>query len=155
MSLAGTAGYTARQFDRLGNSGTPRYVVGPVITWPLLDLGRVHASVDAARAAEAEAEAQHGQSLLRAREEVETSLVSYGKARERLRHLEAAAAASERATELARLRYEEGGTGFLEVLDAERTLLDAQDRLATGRTEAALGLVSVYRALGGRVSVDR
>lgn len=150
LAIAGTAGYTARDLDALGNAGTPRYVVGPVVTWPLLDLGRVQAGVSAARAAEAEAGARYAQAVLRAREEVETSLVVYGKARERLRHLAEAAAASERATELARLRYEEGGSGFLEVLDAERTQLEAQDRLATGRVEAALGLVTVYRALGGR-----
>jgi outer membrane protein TolC len=82
-------------------------------------------------------------------EEVATSRVAYERARERLGHLEAAAAASERATELARLRFEEGATGFLEVLDAERTQLEAQDRLAVGRTEAAQAAVAVYRALGG------
>jgi len=35
------------------------------------------------------------------------------------------------------------------VLDAERTMLEAQDRLAAGRTAATTGLVAVYRALGG------
>ncbi|HEU4561340.1 MAG TPA: TolC family protein [Longimicrobium sp.] len=149
VSISGVAATTATQLDALGNSGSLRYGVGPVVSWPLFDLGRVKARVDAARADEAEASARHEQAVLRALEEAETALVAYDRARERLRHLEEAAAASERATELARLRFEEGGTGFLEVLDAERTQLDAQDRLAAGRTEATLGLVAVYRALGG------
>ncbi|MGH7574012.1 MAG: efflux transporter outer membrane subunit [Longimicrobiales bacterium] len=148
LSIGATAGYTAGAFDALGNSA-PRYAVGPVISWPLFDLGRVKTRVDAARAAEVGAAARYEQSILRALEEAETSLVSFERARERLQHLDDAAAASERATELARLRFEEGAADFLEVLDAERTLLEAQDRSAAGRTDATNWLVSVYRALGG------
>jgi len=150
LSIGGVAGYTADAFDALGNTGTPRYAIGPVVSWPLFDLGRVKTRVDAARAGQAEAAAQYEQTVLSALEEIETSLGSYASARERLQHLADAAAASERATELARLRFQEGATDFLEVLDAERTQLDAQDRLAAGRTDATRHLVAVYRAVGGR-----
>jgi outer membrane protein, multidrug efflux system len=149
LSIAGSAGYTATAFDALGSSGPARYAVGPVLSWPLLDLGRVKTDVDAARALENEAKAQHEQIVLRAHEEVQTAHSAYEAARARLQHLEDAAAASERATHIARLRYQEGTTDFLEVLDAERRQLEAQDRLATGRTDAALRLVVVYRATGG------
>lgn len=149
VSIGGGAGYTAGAFDALGETGTPRYSLGAVISWPLVDLGRVRARVDAAQARETEAAAHYAQAVLHAREELRTALVAYENARERLQHLEDAAAASERATELARLRFEEGATGFLEVLDAERTQLDAQDRLAAGRSAAAAGLVAIYRALRG------
>jgi outer membrane protein, multidrug efflux system len=149
LSINGVAGYTANAFESLGNSGTPRYAAGPAISWPLFDLGRVKSGVDAARAGEAEAAARYRRVVLDALEEVETAIITYDKARERLQHLEAAAGSSERATELARLRFEEGATGFLEVLDAERTQLETQDRLALGRRDATLGLVAVYRALGG------
>jgi multidrug efflux system outer membrane protein len=52
------------------------------------------------------------------------------------------------ATRLARLRYEEGVSDFLQVLDAERTQLEAEDLLAQSRTDAATSLVAVYKALG-------
>jgi NodT family efflux transporter outer membrane factor (OMF) lipoprotein len=149
VAVGGAAGYTSSRFDALGNAGTPRYAIGPVISWPALDLGRVRANVDAARADEAEGRARYEQSVLLAVEEVETSLVTYNKARERLRHLDDAASASERAAELARLRFAEGASDFLQVLDAERTLLEAQDRRAQAFTEATTGLVTVYRAVGG------
>jgi len=152
VAIGGVAGYTASEFDALGSSGTPRYVVGPVISWPLFDIGRVKSGVDEARAHQREAAAVHQQAVLRAQEEVQTSLYSYARARERLQHLEAAAGASERATDLARLRFEEGGADFLEVLDAESRQLAAQDRLAAGRTEARGWLVAVYRAVGGMVA---
>ena len=133
---------SALDFDGIGNTGTGRYAVGPVITWPLLNLGRVKANVDAAKGLEAEARARYEQTVLLAREEIESSRVAYTKARERLTELEAAARASSRAAELARLRFEGGVTDFRQVLDAQRSLLITQDQLARGRTDAVNALVS-------------
>ena len=149
ISIGGAAGYVGNSFDALGNSNTPRYAIGPVISWPALNLGRVKAGVDLARAQEAEAEAYYRKTQLQASEEIATTVVAYNKSRRSLDFLEAAARASERAAGLARLRFDEGATDFLQVLDAERTMLEAQDRLATGRTAATTGLVALYRALGG------
>jgi NodT family efflux transporter outer membrane factor (OMF) lipoprotein len=149
LALAGGAGYTSSRFDALGDAGTPRYTVGPVLSWPAFDIARVRANADAARAVESEAKARYRQTVLRSIGEVKSSVTTYHKSRERLRHLEDAAAASERAAELARLRFTEGASDFLPVLDAERTLLEAQDRLALGRTQATTALVAVYRATGG------
>ena len=149
ISIGGAAGYVGNSFDALGNSNTPRYAIGPVVSWPALNLGRVKAGVDLARAQEAEAEAYYRKTQLQAYEEIATTVVAYNKARRSLDFLEAAARASERAAGLARLRFDEGATDFLQVLDAERTMLEAQDRLATGRTAATTGLVALYRALGG------
>lgn len=149
LSLGGHAGYTAPDFDRIGGGGTSRYAVGPVITWPAFNLGRVKARTDVARAREAEARARYEQSVLQALREVETSLVTYRMARGRLERLEEAAAASERAADLARVRFEGGVTDFLQVLDAERTQLEAQDQLARSRTETVTAYVELYRALGG------
>jgi len=149
ISIGGGAGYVGSSFDALGNSNRPRYAIGPVISWPALDLGRVKAGVDVARAQEAEADAYYRKAQLQASLEIATAVVTYNKARRSLDYLEAASRASERAAALARLRFDEGATDFLQVLDAERTMLEAQDRLAAGRTAAARGLAQVYRALGG------
>lgn len=152
ISIGGVAGYTSNAFDELGSSGPPRYAFGPVISWPLVDIGRVKTRVDAAQAGAHASVARYEQTVLSAHEELATALSSYARARERLQHLDDAAAASERATELARLRFEAGATGFLEALDAERRQLEAQDRRAAGHTEATGQLVAVYRALGGRAA---
>ena len=58
FNLGGSAGFTTADFGDLGGDGTFRYAVGPVITWPALNLGRVKARVDQARSLEAEARAQ-------------------------------------------------------------------------------------------------
>ncbi|OLC08098.1 MAG: hypothetical protein AUH41_08995 [Gemmatimonadetes bacterium 13_1_40CM_66_11] len=149
ISIGGGMGYVGNTFNALGNSNTPRYAVGPVISWPALNLGRVKAGVDAARAQEEEAEAYYRKAQLQASEEIATTVIAYNKARQSLDYLLAAAGASERAAALARLRFDEGASDFLQVLDAERTMLEAQDRLAAGRTAATTSLVALYRALGG------
>jgi multidrug efflux system outer membrane protein len=150
VTLAAGAGYTANAFDAFGDRGTFNYMFGPVISWGALDLGRVKARVDEAQALELDARARYEQVVLLAEEEIEAAAVRYRSARARLEHLRAAAEASERAAALALLRYEGGIADFLQVLDAERTLLAAQDQLAQGRTQAANAYVTLYEARGGR-----
>src|SRR5436189_3103907 len=150
LTIGASAGYAAPEFNAVGNQGTLRYVVGPVLTWPGLNLGRVKAEVDAAAAREDAARAQYGRVVLAAMEDMETSLARYRAARLQVERLEDASAASERAAELARMRFREGVTDFLQVLDAERTELEAQDRLAQGRIDAATAYAALYRAVGGR-----
>jgi NodT family efflux transporter outer membrane factor (OMF) lipoprotein len=154
ITVEGSAGYSAADFDVLGDRGTFRYAVGPVISWPALNLGRIKARVDRSRAREAEAQAQYAQTVLRALEEVESSLVRYRTSRARVERIQDAASASERAAELARLRFSGGVADFLQVLDAERTQLEAQSQLAQGRTEAATAYAALYKALGGTWPTD-
>ncbi|MGH7470245.1 MAG: TolC family protein [Longimicrobiales bacterium] len=148
LSLVAGAGYTASAVDRFGNDGTFNYVVGPVISWPAFDMGRVKARADEAQAQELEARARFEHAVLLAREQLATTTVRYRAARARLGLLREAAAASERAADLARLRYEGGVADFLQVLDAERTVLAAQDQLAQARTEAVEAYVALARARG-------
>jgi outer membrane protein, multidrug efflux system len=149
LSVGGSAGYTGAEFSALGDQGTFRYAVGPVVTWPALNLGRIKARVDQSNARAREARAQYDLTVLRALQDVESSLVRYRTARGRLQNLRDAADASERAANLARLRFTGGVADFLQVLDAERTELEAQDQLAQSRTDAATAYASLYKALGG------
>jgi multidrug efflux system outer membrane protein len=120
-----------------------------VLSWPFLDLGRVKMRADVARANADEARARYTSAVLGAIGEAETAIVSYDRSRARLGSLSEAVRASTRALDLAQLRYEAGETDFLQVLDAQRTLLSAESELATGRTSAATALVAVYKAVGG------
>jgi NodT family efflux transporter outer membrane factor (OMF) lipoprotein len=147
--VGGAAGFTATTFDSLGEHGTFRYAVGPSFTWPALNLGRIKTRVDAASARRDEAEAQYNQTVLLALQDVESSLSRYRTARERVQRIQDAATASERAAELAKMRFTGGVADFLQVLDAERTQLDAESQLAQGRTDAATAYAALYKALGG------
>jgi outer membrane protein, multidrug efflux system len=149
ITVGGSAGYTASTFGSLGDQGTFRYAVGPILSWPALNLGRVKARVDLSRAREAEARAQYDQTVLLALQDVESALVRYRTSRSRVERIQDAASASERAADLARLRFTGGVADFLQVLDAERTQLEAEDQLAQGRTDAATAYAALYKALGG------
>jgi NodT family efflux transporter outer membrane factor (OMF) lipoprotein len=149
LSIGGSVGYTSTAFDALGNAGTSRFLVGPVLSWPFLDIGRVRTRVDEARAHADEARAHYTSAVLGAIEEAETAIVAYERARARLTSLSDAARSSAHAAELAQLRFQEGATDFLQVLDAQRTLLSAESQLAIGRTAAATALVALYKAVGG------
>ncbi|MFL5578292.1 MAG: efflux transporter outer membrane subunit [Gemmatimonadaceae bacterium] len=149
LTLGANVGYTATSLDSLGQKGTTRLLIGPTLTWPLLDLGRVRERVDVAEAQRQEARAQYSSTVLRALEETETALVSYDRAHARLAVLGEAVRASAHAAELAQQRFEAGLTDLLQVLDAERTLLDAENQLAETHTAAATALVAVYKSVGG------
>jgi outer membrane protein, multidrug efflux system len=150
ITVGGSAGWTALELGAFGDPGSFRYAVGPVVSWPALNLGRVKARVDQSQALADEAQARYEQTVLRALQEVETSLSRYRTARTRVDRIRDAAAASARAAELARLRFEGGVADFLQVLDAERTQLDAEDQLAQAHTDAATSYAALYQALGGR-----
>ena len=149
ITLSASAGYLGTSVDSLFKRGNSRLLVGPVMTFPLFDLGRVRQRVQVAEAGQEEAQASYNSTVLRALEESEASLVTYDRAHARLAILESAVRSSARAADLAQQRFEAGLTDFLQVLDAERTLLDAENQLALGHTAAATALVAVYKAVGG------
>jgi len=149
VSFTGGLGLAATRFDDLGEGGTGTRLIAPGISWAAFDLGRVRAQIRAARARNEGALASYEQTVLRALQETEDALVTHARARERLVQLAESADASRTAARLARLRFENGAVDFLQVLDAERTLLLAEDGLAQGRADTATSLVAVYKALGG------
>jgi outer membrane protein, multidrug efflux system len=149
VTLGARAGYLSNSVDSLFKRGNSRLLIGPVMTFPLFDVGRVRQRVEVAQAGQEEAQAIYNATVLGALEESEGALVTYDRAHARLAILESAVRSSALAADLAQQRFEAGLTDFLQVLDAERTLLDAENQLAQGHTAAATALVAVYKAVGG------
>ncbi len=154
VTFVGAVGLEAASFAGLGRDGADTRSFGPRISWAALDLGRVRARI---KAADAQVEAQlalYEKTVLTALEETENALVDFGRERTRGEFLRESVTASETAANLARQRYENGATDFLNVLDSERVLLEAQDQLAQSQTRAATALVAVYKSLGGGWQTD-
>ncbi len=151
VTFVGSVGLQADTFAGLGKNGGDTWNFGPRITWAALDLGRVQARIKAADARIEASLAFYEQAVLTALQETEDALVVFGEEQTRQQFLEASAQASQQAAALAHQRYDAGATDFLSVLDAERTLLEAQDRLAASQTQTATAFVAVYKALGGGV----
>jgi outer membrane protein, multidrug efflux system len=149
FTLVGSVGLRASDIAKLVSGGGAFASIGPSITWPVFAAGRISANVAARDAREQQALARYELALLGALEEVENSLDRH--AREQIRRLDLrdAVAASQDAVELARLLYANGVGGFLDVLVAERTLLETESRLVESETSVSTSLVAVYVALGG------
>ena len=149
VTFTGNFSYAAAEPGQLGTSASRAYTIAPGISWAAFDLGRVRAEVAGSRARADVALAAYEQTVLRALEDTENALITHARTRQSLADAAAAAAASQTAARIARIRYEGGMVDFLDVLDAERTQLLDEDRLAQSRTDAATSLIALYKALGG------
>lgn len=149
LSLGGSLSSISPTLGGLFSASSESYVAGGIVSWAFLDLGRVKARIDASDAVARENLAAYEGTVLKALEESENALVAYDRTRRAAEHLEAAAAAGREGARLARVRFENGIADFLPVLDAERSQLEAEDRLAETRTRAATSLVAVYKTVAG------
>ncbi|MFN0305036.1 MAG: efflux transporter outer membrane subunit [Burkholderiales bacterium] len=147
--ISGRVGFQARTLPNLVETDSVSYSFGPSIQWSAFDFARVRARIGIQESRAAAALAQYEQTVLRALEETEGALVAYARSRQREAGLRRAAASSEGAVRLARLRFEGGVSDFLTVLDAERRQLQDQDQLAQSEMTTATALVAVYKSLGG------
>jgi len=149
FTLGGLIGTQASDADALFGRDSETRSIALGIDWSFLDVGRVRARIAAADADAAGNLASYEQTVLLALEEAENALVRYARLQRERQHLQAAAAAGSNAARLARLRFEGGIADFLQVLDAERSQLETEDRLVQSETRSAVALVGLYRAMAG------
>jgi outer membrane protein, multidrug efflux system len=149
VSISGFLGLLAGRGNLFGRSDSRAWAVTPALAWTGLDFGSARARLHGAEAATRETLATYEQTVLRAIEEADGALVDYREEQLRLERLMEQARESSRAAELARVRYREGLSDFLALLDAERTQLGAEDAVASAESRVFTGIVRVYSALGG------
>nr|WP_277602505.1 efflux transporter outer membrane subunit [Parahaliea mediterranea] len=149
FSLTAGLGRASSHSDNWLGSASETYGLGVGLDWPVFAGGALRADIQVAEARNSEAALRYEQVVLQALAEVETALLRYSESLNARAELDRASDTSARVVRLARRRYEEGVTGFLDVLDAERELRRAEDQLARAETESLLQLVALYRALGG------
>lgn len=149
FSLGGSLGLSALALGSLTSSGA---VVGALlgsVSMPLLDGGAATARVAVQDAALDAARTGYRAVVLAALQDVEDALVALRGHRERLATLQTAAEAAANAALLARQRYASGLVDFQTVLETQRTLLAAQDSVASTTAELGGDHVRLYKALGG------
>jgi multidrug efflux system outer membrane protein len=149
VRVTGFIGFLSGSASGFGNSASQAWSVAPSVSWPALDLGGAHQRLKAAEARNDASLAVYDQTVLAALEDLENALVGYRQQQAQLVSLTNQAAASRRAAELARIQYKEGGIDFLVLLDAERTLLAAEDSMTVAETGVNTNVVAIYKALGG------
>jgi multidrug efflux system outer membrane protein len=149
ISVSGFIGFISGSAGTLGNSDSRAWSVAPGLTWPAFDLGSTRAILEANKAQADEQLAVYEKTVLQALEETQNAFVAFEQDQKRLAALVDQAQASQRAASLARIQYREGALDFLRLLDAERTVLDAEDAVTQGETALNTDVVAIYKALGG------
>ncbi|MBK8974992.1 MAG: efflux transporter outer membrane subunit [Planctomycetes bacterium] len=150
IALAGSLALRSDDLGTLvGGRDAISYSIGPSLVVPLLDGGRIDAEVAFREARVREARLAFERSVLEAIGEVETAATAVVRTRERVAELERAAAAAARAARLARELHDAGTQSLLQVLDAERQKLAADDAVLVARQAAFASTITLYRALGG------
>jgi multidrug efflux system outer membrane protein len=149
VSFTGFVGFLSGDTSQFGNAASRAWLINPAVSWPALDYGSVRARLRAAKGEADGALAAYQQTALGALEDFEDACVGYGTQKARLASVIEQAQASRRAEQLAEIQYREGSINFLILLDAQRTLLEAEDELAQAETAANTGAVAVFKSLGG------
>ena len=149
LSVTGFVGFVSGTSSNLFDSASEAWFVTPRLDWAAFDIGSARARVRAAEAGTDAALARYEQTVLLALEETENAFVAYAEEQKRLASLVDSAAASRRAADLARIQYQEGAVDFLRLLDAESTVLEAEDAVTAAETSLNTNAVAIYKALGG------
>jgi multidrug efflux system outer membrane protein len=147
--LLGNIGVTGGVQNSVSFGPMGFFGIGPTMTVPIFNMGRVQAGVDSAEARVQESVARYQQAVQQAVREVSDGLVGYRKRQAARAEQEALVQVLRNATGLSNIRYDGGVTSYLEVLDNERQLFDAELDLARARRDELLAVVVLYRALGG------
>jgi len=149
LSLTGQLGVRNTDVSYLDNWSSHFYSVGPSLSIPIFQGGRLVSSVKLARAQQASAALDYRQTVLTALQDVENALVSYRADQVRVTALDETTGSLQRAFDLASDSYRQGISTFIDVLDAQRQLAQAQEQATQARMQSALDLVALYKALGG------
>jgi multidrug efflux system outer membrane protein len=149
IKLIGSVGYESNELQTLLNRDSMIWGLGASLAQPVFDGGRISSNVQRVEAAYKENLAAYQERLLVAFREVESALAGL-----RILQLQAEAQAravdsAEEATRLATVRYKSGLVIFLDVLDAERTSLQAQRQLVLVHSQQRATTIALIKAIGG------
>lgn len=147
--LSGAIGLSAESFSDLGTSAAGFGFLSPGFSWKILNYGRITNNVRVQDARFQQAVTNYKNTVLAAYREVEDAMVDYLRSHEEVGFLDLGVKASRRSVELALIQYRDGVIDYTPVLNTQAALVRNQDRLNVGRGAIALGLVGIYKALGG------
>jgi NodT family efflux transporter outer membrane factor (OMF) lipoprotein len=149
FSLTGAAGFQSVSASDWFAGASKFWSLGPTVQWNVFDAGRIRGNIKVQNARQEQALATYEKTVLGSFEDVENALVSYAKEQVRRRSLDEAVNHSQESLRLANQLYANGLANFINVLDAERSLYQAQDQLVQSERAVSVNLISLYKSLGG------
>ena len=149
LSISASAGVGGDSFSNIFTTDSKTiYGIGS-LAQPIFAGGKLRGQLNQARAADQEMVLNYQKTIAGAFRDVSNALVALKKQRTYREEQEKLVAAAQDSTRLARMRYQGGATGYLEVLTTDTNLYSAQLNLATAQQGEALTLVQLYSAVGG------
>lgn len=149
ISLSGSVSLQALQLSNLNQLAAVTYAIGPQITVPLFEGGRLRGTLQLRKATQKAAAISYEQTVLKAFHQVDNALTAYDQEQATLAALRTYVRESSRALNLAEQRYRQGLGDYLSVLTAQQALLRAQQSEAQSLEAVSTDLVKLYQALGG------
>ena len=149
ISLNGSAGFQSLQLSNLATWASRQYVVGPSISLPIFEGGRLTGTLHLREAQQQEAAIIYKRTVLDAWREVDDALVVYDAEQRRRDRLKKVVSLNQNALSIAQKRYKAGAVDFLDVLNVQKQLLDAQSNLEQSKADAAANLITLCKVLGG------
>ena len=149
ITLTANAGTASTELSGLFKSGTFALTGTAQLLQPIFDAGRNKANLEVAKVNREIAVAQYEKAIQTAFREVSDSLTGRATLGEQLRAQQAQTDAAQATYKLADLRYRNGASSYLDVLDAQRTLFAAQQALVQVQALQVQNLVALYKVLGG------
>ncbi len=149
VTVSGTLNVQSTDFSDLFGGHAFTYNIGPNLRVPLFDGGRIDAGVRERTARALERRSALERTILEAIGEVENAAAGVVRSEDRQRELADSAGAAGKAATLAEELYRAGLSDLLQVVDAQRELVDIQDRQLVARHDALIEAIRLYRALGG------
>ncbi|MFZ0478845.1 MAG: efflux transporter outer membrane subunit [Terriglobales bacterium] len=149
LCLTSSSGFESSALHDLFSGSGAVWSIGPAASLPLFHAGSIRAGVRSAEAIQQQALLLYEQTVQEAFREVADALVTRRKLAELRIEQEGLVESLSAAVELADLRYRGGVASYLEYLDSERQLLDAQILLVQIRREELANIITLYRSLGG------
>jgi NodT family efflux transporter outer membrane factor (OMF) lipoprotein len=149
ISLTGNIGMRAVDASYLTNWASHFYTAGPALSLPIFSGGRLSAGLTLARAEQKQAALNYRATVLNALREVEDALVTYRVDRASRDLLQDSLDSAQLTWDLARNQYDHGLASFINVLNAQSTVLADRQALVKANVQLVDDIVSLYRALGG------
>ena len=149
ITLTGNIGQQSQDLDDLFVGPAQTWGFGPAVSVPIFDMGKRKSKLEAVEARQQQALIQYEQAIQQAFREVDDALIGHHKTREIRTHQKKRLDAAKKAVGLAQLRYDDGYSDYLDVLDAQRQLFTAEIELVRTQRNQLVALVQIYKALGG------
>jgi multidrug efflux system outer membrane protein len=149
ISLTGLFGYASNGLSDLFNSQSKAWQYAAPITMPIFTAGAIAGQVQEAEAQQQQALFAYQRSIQEAFREVNDALINQDRTREQLRAQKQQVKALEQYSATARLRYDNGYTSYIDVLDAERSLFNVQLQYTQTKQTQFQAMINLYLAMGG------